>query len=300
MHPPAASLRADAPIGIFDSGVGGLSVLRAIRAQLPDESLLYCGDSRYAPYGERDDDFVADRTLAIGDWLVAQGAKAIVVACNTATAQTIHLMRARLPVPLVGVEPGIKPAAASSASGVVGVLATAVTLRSAKFQHLLAQHDAHCKFICQAGHGLVEAIERGATETAAASAELDALLRAYLAPMLAAGADTLVLGSTHFPFLDQAIHRIAGTRLNLIETGTAVARQLGRLLQAQGLQAGPGAPAAHRLCSTGDGTRLQALAQRLLHLRVPVEPVVIDSRRTLQSAHSAGKAARPGCAPGTT
>jgi glutamate racemase len=290
MRLPTPRPRADAPVGIFDSGVGGLSVLRAIRAQLPDESLLYCGDSRYAPYGERDDDFVADRTLAIGDWLVARGVKALVVACNTATAQTIPLLRERLPVPVVGVEPGIKPAAAASASRVVGVLATAVTLRSARFQRLLAEHGGQCKFICQAGHGLVEAIERGAAETAAApgATELDALLRAYLAPMLAAGADTLVLGSTHFPFLDQAIARIAGPRLNLIETGPAVARQLGRLLQAQGLLAGPGADAdaASRLCSTGDGAQLQALAQRLLNLRLPVEPVVINSRRTLQPATS--------------
>jgi glutamate racemase len=119
-----------APVGIFDSGLGGLSVLRAVRAQLPDEAILYVADSLYAPYGERDDDFIADRTLAIGEWLVKQGAKALVVACNTATAQSIALVREKLPIPLVGVEPGVKPAALQSKTRVAGVLATQVTLRS--------------------------------------------------------------------------------------------------------------------------------------------------------------------------
>ena len=283
MNAPSSRLGANAPIGIFDSGVGGLSVLRAIRTQLPDESLIYCADSRYAPYGKRDDDFVADRALAIGDWLVAQGAKAVVVACNTATAQTIHLMRERLPVPLVGVEPGIKPAVASSLTRVVGVLATPVTLRSDKFRRLLAQHGGTCEFICRPGHGLVQAIERGET----ASPELDALLRGYLAPMLAANADTLVLGCTHYPFLDTSIRGIAGDYLNLIETGAAVARQLARLVQALGTQAGPGAPTASRFYSTGDNAQLKALAQSLLHLDVPVERVTIDSRRTWHPTHAA-------------
>ncbi|CAH2919529.1 MAG: Glutamate racemase (EC [uncultured Paraburkholderia sp.] len=132
---PGAASRA--PVGIFDSGLGDLSVLRAVRAQSPDEALLYVADSLYAPYGARDDDFIADRTLAIGEWLVKQGAKALVVACNTATAQSIALVREKLPIPLVGVEPGIKPAALQSRTRVAGMLATQVTLRSARFQALL-------------------------------------------------------------------------------------------------------------------------------------------------------------------
>ena len=130
------TLGSSAPVAIFDSGLGGLSVLRAVRAALPDERLIYVADSLYAPYGERDDDFIADRTLAIGEWLVSQGAKALVVACNTATAQSIAQTRERLAIPVIGVEPGIKPAALTSQTRVVGVLATAVTLRSARFQAL--------------------------------------------------------------------------------------------------------------------------------------------------------------------
>ena len=149
-----------APVGIFDSGLGGLSVLRAVRARLPDEALIYVADSLYAPYGERDDDFIADRTLAIGEWLVKQGAKALVVACNTATAQSIAQVRETLTIPLIGVEPGIKPAALQSKTRVAGVLATQVTLRSARFQALLERYAADCRFLCQPGHGLVQAVER--------------------------------------------------------------------------------------------------------------------------------------------
>ncbi|MEZ0602517.1 glutamate racemase [Paraburkholderia sp. IW21] len=272
--------RADsrAPVGIFDSGLGGLSVLRAVRTQLPDEALIYAADSLYAPYGERDDDFIADRTLAICEWLVKQGAKALVVACNTATAQSIALVREKLPVPLVGVEPGIKPAALQSKTRVAGVLATQVTLRSARFQGLLERYAADCRFLCQPGHGLVQAVER----CDVGSAELRTLLHSYLQPMLDAGADTLVLGCTHYPFLDAAICDIVGDRLALIDTSVAIARQLERVLGQHGLRATPeGADTAPpRFYSTGDGTHQQQLAATLLQINAAVEQVVIPSRRT--------------------
>ena len=270
---------SDAPVGIFDSGLGGLSVLRAVRAQLPAEHLIYVADSRYAPYGERDDDFVADRTLAIGEWLVSQGAKALVVACNTATAQSIALVRERMSIPLVGVEPGIKPAALGSRSRVAGVLATQSTLRSARFQALLERHAAGCRVLCQPGHGLVQAVERGDV----GSPDLLALLRSYLQPMLDAGADTLVLGCTHYPFLDAAIRSIVGDRMTLIDTGVAVARQLQRVLGERSLLAEPpadGAVGTVRFCSTGDGTQLHAVSAALLQVDVPVQHVSIPSRRT--------------------
>jgi glutamate racemase len=267
-----------APVGIFDSGLGGLSVLRAVRAQLPDEAILYVADSLYAPYGERDDDFIADRTLAIGEWLVKQGAKALVVACNTATAQSIALVREKLPIPLVGVEPGIKPAALQSKTRVAGVLATQVTLRSARFQALLERYAADCRFLCQPGHGLVQAVER----CDVGSAELRELLRGYLQPMLDAGADTLVLGCTHYPFLDMAIRDIVGDRLALIDTSVAIARQLERVLDQHGLRAAPDSAAAGlpRFYSTGDGSHQQQLAATLLHIDATVEQVAIPSRRT--------------------
>ncbi|SOE67545.1 glutamate racemase [Burkholderia sp. D7] len=280
----------NAPIGIFDSGLGGLSVLRAVRAALPDERLIYAADSLYAPYGERDDDFIADRTLAICEWLVSQGAKALVVACNTATSQSIAQTRERLAVPVIGVEPGIKPAAITSQTRVVGVLATAVTLRSARFQALAERHTADCRFILQPGHGLVQAVERCDTD----SPELVALLRSYVQPMLDANADMLVLGCTHYPFLDQAIRSIAGDRLTLVDTSVAIARQLERQLDSFGLRAVPAqaqdqvqdqtqaqAIELPRLYSTSDGQALRQLAASLLGLDVAVEHVVIPSRRTL-------------------
>jgi glutamate racemase len=275
---------SNAPVGIFDSGLGGLSVLRAVRAALPDERLIYAADSLYAPYGERDDDFIADRTLAIGEWLVSQGAKALVVACNTATSQSIAQTRERLPIPVIGVEPGIKPAALSSQTRVVGVLATAVTLRSARFQALAERHTGDCRFILQPGHGLVQAVERCDTD----SPELLALLRSYVQPMLDANADTLVLGCTHYPFLDEAIRSIAGNRLTLVDTSVAIARQLERQLDSFGLRAAPGQTHAQpqaielpRFYSTSDGLALRQLAASLLGLDVAVEHVVIPSRRTL-------------------
>ncbi|SAK48573.1 glutamate racemase [Caballeronia hypogeia] len=272
-----AASNASAPVGIFDSGLGGLSVLRAVRALLPRERLIYVADSLHAPYGERDDDFIVDRTMAIGEWLVGQGAKALVVACNTATAQSIALVRERLPIPLVGVEPGVKPAAAVSRSRVVGVLATAVTLRSARFQSLLERYAGDCRFICQAGHGLVQAVERCDTSSPA----LMALLESYLAPMLGAGADTLVLGCTHYPFLDRAIRDIAGERLQIVDTSVAIARQLYRLLDAHALKNDSAPPEnLPRFCSTADGESQRQLAASLLQLDAPVEHVDIPSRRT--------------------
>jgi glutamate racemase len=269
----------NAPVGIFDSGLGGLSVLRAVRAALPDERLIYVADSLYAPYGERDDDFIADRTLAIGEWLIAQGVKALVVACNTATAQSIAQARERLPIPMIGVEPGIKPAALMSQTRVAGVLATAVTLRSERFQALAVRHAQDCRFILQPGHGLVQAVERCDTD----SPELIALLRSYLQPMLDANADTLVLGCTHYPFLDKAIRSIAGDRLALIDTSVAIARQLERQLDQHGMRAAPNhadAAKSPRFCSTNDGKAQQQLVASLLHLDIDVEHVVIPSRRT--------------------
>ncbi|NBI50797.1 glutamate racemase [Burkholderia sp. ISTR5] len=270
-----------APVGIFDSGLGGLSVLRAVRAQLPEESFVYVADSRHAPYGERDDAFIIERTLAIGEWLAARGAKALVVACNTATAQSIAVVRETLAIPLVGVEPGIKPATLASRSRVAGVLATAATLRSARFESLIERYAADCRFLRQPGHGLVEAIERGDTGSPA----LRALLDGYLEPMLAAGADTLVLGCTHYPFLDATIRELTQDRLTLIDTSEAIARQLARVLDDHGLRAPAGTTARPpRLYSTDDGGRLQALAAALLDLDAPAETVAIASPRCADTA----------------
>lgn len=270
----AATATTVAPIGIFDSGLGGLSVLRAVRAQLPDESFIYVADSHHAPYGPRDEAFITERTLAIGEWLAREGAKALVIACNTATARAIAAIREHLSMPLVGVEPGIKPAAAVSASGVAGVLATQSTLNSPRFQALLDRYGAGRRFICQPGHGLVEAIERGDTNSPA----LRALLDSYLQPMLDDGADTLVLGCTHYPFFTETIRDLVGDRLTIVDTSDAIARQLMRILDERNLRAPAGTPVAPpRFCSTGDGRQLQTLASTLLGLDAPVESVTISS-----------------------
>ncbi|WP_027784943.1 MULTISPECIES: glutamate racemase [Burkholderia] len=274
-NPSAATApRAAAPVGIFDSGLGGLSVLRAVRAHLPDESFVYVADSHHAPYGPRDEAFITERTLAIGEWLAREGAKALVIACNTATARAIAAIRERLSIPLVGVEPGIKPAAALSATGVAGVLATQSTLNSPRFQALLDRYGAGRRFICQPGHGLVEAIERGDTNSPA----LRALLERYIQPMLDDGADTLVLGCTHYPFFTETIRDIVGERLTIVDTSDAIARQLARVLDERGLRAPAGTHAAPpRFCSTSDGLQLRALASTLLGLDTPVESVTISS-----------------------
>ncbi len=234
-----APLMATAPIGIFDSGVGGLSVLRHIREHLPSEALVYFSDARFAPYGSMPSTHIEARALAIGDYLMRRGVKAIVVACNTATAVAIAALRAAWPALIViGVEPGLKPAAALTATKLVGVLATEVTLASARFEHL-RQHvatEAGVQFLLQACPGLVEQIEAGALRCDAT----DALLRRFIVPLLVQGADTLVLGCTHYPFLLERIEAIATAtagpcrQVAVIDTGAAVARQLERLLTARG------------------------------------------------------------------
>lgn len=241
---PASSMpmAATAPIGIFDSGIGGLSVLCHVRAALPQESLLYFADSGYAPYGDKDEAQIVARSLAIAEFLIGQGVKALVVACNTATAAAILAIRQRWPALIVvGIEPGLKPAAAHSKSGVVGVLATRSTLASARFIALREQIAANAdtagvRFIDQACVGLVDQIEKGELQSPATAALVDR----YVLPLIAQGADTLVLGCTHYPFVRELIEaaaRQAGCASPwVIDTGEAVTRQLQRLLDQQGLR----------------------------------------------------------------
>ena len=268
----------NAPVGVFDSGVGGLSVVRAIRQTLPDESLLYCADARYNPYGDRSEAFVIDRTIAIGQWLVSQGAKAVVVACNTATTIAVRALRDALDVPVIGVEPGVKPAAASSRSGVAGVLATAGTLRSSSFQRLVREYAGGTRLICTAGHGLVEAIESRDLDSPA----LRARLLDYLLPMLDAGADTLALGCTHYPFLSPLIETLTQGKLRIIDNGTPVALQLGRRLDTHGLRARTPSTALS-LCCTGDTSAVDWLARQAFGEGIaPARTVDIPSPLTAQ------------------
>ena len=220
---PSATL----PVGVFDSGIGGVSVLRHIRQLLPSERLLYCADSLHAPYGSKSSDFIRERSRVLTRFMIDQGAKAIVVACNTATAAAVSDLRADFEIPVVGMEPAVKPAAAASRRGVVGVLATIGTLKSAQFAALLESYGRDVQVVTQACPDLVERVEQGAFDSPAT----DKLVATYLQPLLSAGADTIVLGCTHYPFLRRSIMRHLPADVMLIDTGEAVARQLKRRLQ---------------------------------------------------------------------
>lgn len=217
------------PIGVFDSGVGGISVLKHIHELLPHEDLLYFADSANAPYGNKTPEFIRERAFALSDFLIDKGAKAIVVACNTATAAAISALRERYSIPIIGMEPAVKPAAAATKSGVIGVLATVGTLKSAQFAALLDNYGQNVKVVTEGCPGLVECIERGELATP----ETRKLLEGYIQPLLDAGADTIVLGCTHYPFVKPLIQEIAGSEVTLIDTGTAVARQLEKRLVEQ-------------------------------------------------------------------
>jgi glutamate racemase len=271
---------ADAPIGVFDSGVGGLSVLRHIRAQLPQEHLIYFADSGFAPYGDKTEAMVVERSLAVAAFLVARGVKALVVACNTATVAAIKAIRTHHPaLPVVGVEPGLKPGAAASRNGKVGVLATRRTLEGEKFLLLREQiaGATQAQFLLQPCVGLVDLIEQGELDTEATRA----MLAGYIAPLVAQGADTLVLGCTHYPFVREAIARAVadagGLDVVLIDTGDAVARQLARLLESGGLQR-PGSaghpPLLHGYTTGGEEALARGFA-RLLAMAADVESLKI-------------------------
>ena len=217
-------LVSDAAIGIFDSGVGGLTVLQAVRAQLSAENLLYVADSQHMPYGERDPEYITRRCIAVARFLHQQPVKALVVACNTASVVTIQTLREQLDIPIVGIEPAIKPAASVTRSGVVGVMATSRTVHSPGVKKLCDLYGQNVEIILTPCAGLVERIERTELDTPSTRA----LLSSFVTPMLAAGADTIVLGCTHYPFVRDVIQDIVGNAVTIIEPGAAVARQLTR------------------------------------------------------------------------
>lgn len=245
------------PIGVFDSGFGGLSVLAAIRAALPGEDLLYCADHAYLPYGEREPAEVRARAHAVTAALVEAGARAVIVACNTATAAAADSLRAAFAVPIVAMEPAVKPAAAATRRGVIGVLGTGGTLASARFAGLLERYADDLEVVARPCPELVSAVETGTGDSDA----LQALVDAAVEPLLAQGADVLILGCTHFAFLRAEIEAAAGPGVAIIDTGPAVARELVRRLDA----AGPRGPRAARgretFWTSGDPAALAAALQ---------------------------------------
>ena len=260
----------EAPIGVFDSGVGGLSVLAEIRQLLPAETLHYVADCGHIPYGEKTPAFIRERCQLIAARLHAQGAKALVVACNTATVAAVADLRERYPQwPIVGMEPAVKPAAAATRNGRVGVLATTGTLQSAKFAALLDRFALGVQVLTQPCPGLVEQVERGDLQ----GPETRRLLQGFLEPLLAAECDTLILGCTHYPFLRPLLVELVPPEVILVDTGAAVARRLQSLLALAGrLASGPAGPT--RIWTSGPPTELGAVLPQLWPARAEVKAFV--------------------------
>lgn len=264
---PAGPGQAPPPlVGIFDSGVGGLSVLRALHRQSPAAPLLYIADSGHAPYGDRDATHVRERTQRVVDHLIGHGARLIVMACNTATAWAIDEMRARHPgIPFVGVEPGVKPAAQTSPARRFAVMATPATLASARYADLVARHAPGCLVVPVPCAGLAAAIEQGD----AGAAEVERLLDRYCAPLPGLGIDTVVLGCTHYPFVADRVAARLGPGIRLLDTTDAVARRVANLLPRD--MAPVESASLPRLLTTGDPGALARMAITGLGLELPVD-----------------------------
>lgn len=258
-----------APIGVFDSGAGGLSVLRQIHALLPQESLLYAADTAHIPYGDKTPAYVRERVNVVAERLIALGAKALVVACNTATAAAVESLRQRFAIPVIGMEPGVKPAVEYSKSGVVGILATEGMVRSNRMVELVQRFAHGREVIIQPCPGLVEQVERNALQTP----ETARLLQMYLSPILDRGADTLVLGCTHYPFLLPVISRLVRAEMQVIDTAPAIARQLQAQLQQHGLLSTSMDKGQIRFFTTGAVAEQAQLFSRLWDEQVDVEPL---------------------------
>jgi glutamate racemase len=221
------------PIGIFDSGLGGLSIAQCISKNLPNEQLIYVADSQFAPYGDKTSAKIVERVNKLADWLIAQKVKAIVVACNTATVIAIDQLRARVSIPIIGVEPAIKPAAQKSKTHKIALLVTEATAINQRFLALVEKHKNGANVFIQPCPGLVELIEQGHHE----SEQCRQQLNHFLQPLLKNNIDTLVLGCTHYPFVRPLIQKIVGNKVTIMETAQPVTEQLIRQLKLNNLQA---------------------------------------------------------------
>lgn len=239
-------------VGVYDSGVGGLSVWKELLALMPWQDYVYVADSANCPYGEKSPGFIAGRAAAVARFLIDSGADVVVVACNTATAAAISCLRQAFPVPFVGMEPAVKPAVELSRTGVVGVLATANTFRGRLYRDTVVRFASDIKVVEVVGRGLVEAVEKGETPSG--------LIRSYVDGMTSQGADVIVLGCTHFPFLEKEISVAAGPDVRILNPAPAVARQTQRVLDRISAAHRVHVPPSSVFYSTGDVSVLRRLA----------------------------------------
>lgn len=248
------------PIGVFDSGVGGLSVLRSIHHYLPHESLLYVADKKYVPYGEKENSFIIDRCIKITDFFLAHSVKVMVIACNTASAAASSFLRERYPdLPIIAVEPAIKPAVQLTQVKKVGVLATTSTLKSAKFASLVERFGQGIDIYVQPCPGLVDCIEQGDLMGDA----IKHLLQNYIQVLLEKGCDTIVLGCTHYPFLRPLINQLLPENVQVIDTGEPVARYLLTILDKLNIKASIEHNAVIDLVTTGNLTNFNDIVSHL-------------------------------------
>ena len=251
-------------IGIFDSGIGGLSVFREIRKVLPEQSYVYYSDNAHCPYGEKTREYIIDRARTITRFLLEKGCEIIVVACNTATAAAIATLRDEFPVKFIGMEPAIKPAAQATKTGVVGVLATAGTLKATKYIDTRARWAQNVRIVEHIGQGFVELVEKGTTT----GPEADSTVRTSLMPLLDAGADMIVLGCTHYPFLSETISKVASEAypdrtIKIIDPAPAVARHLIEVMTEEGISEKAPNGFGMELHASGDPTTLLTTYDRI-------------------------------------
>lgn len=209
-------------IGILDSGVGGLSVLREIRALLPEQTIHYIGDTAWCPYGTKSFEEIIGRTSRLTDELTALGAEMIVIACNSATIAAIESLRTQYPIPFIGMEPGVKPAAAATKTNIIGVLATEISLRGEKFHRLVSTHARNLRVITRPCPKFVDLVEAGILD----GPEVEAAIDEYAVPLVEAGADVLILGCSHYPFLKASLQARLPSGITFIDTGDAIARRV--------------------------------------------------------------------------
>lgn len=276
------------PIGIIDSGMGGISIWTEIVRTMPHEDVVYWADTANCPYGGRSREEIVSLVRAGVETLVREGVKIIVIACNTATTAAISILREQWPgLPFVGLEPAVKPAARSTRSGVIGVLGTAYTVNSEMFKRTAEKYASHVRIIATAGHGLVERVEKGVENTP----ETEALLRSYIAPMLAAGADKLVLACTHYPLLTDVIRTIIGNReMEIINPAPAIARHTLELLRERDLLTEHSVPGSYRFLGSGTEEDISLLKARAEHYKNNINETGNGKReKTIDGSETTGR-----------